>query len=411
MVTLDEIQQAAELVKKHLNVTSIHPSGLLSKLTGADVYLKLENRQLTASFKARGALIEMLSLNEQQKKQGVVAMSAGNHAQAVAYHAQQLNIPATIVMPRYTPNIKVQATEQYGAKVILEGRIVDEAGEFARQLSEQHGYYLVHPFDNENVIRGQGTIALEMLEKVPELETIIVPIGGGGLISGIATAAKLAKPSIEIIGVQTAQFPTMHQVMNNQPIKCGFSTIAEGIAVKKPGMITREYVQKYVDDILLVEDQEIERAVLLLLEKEKLVAEGAGAAPLSALLNFPDRFSGKKVGLVISGGNIDILILSSIIQRGLARSERLVQISIDGRDAPGGLNEITQILAELEVNIIDVSHQRAFTDLSLQNVAIEFVLQTRGPEHAKFVVDSMRKRGYSVEVIRQKPAMGLNQLS
>ncbi len=371
----------------------------LSEITGADLLLKFETHQFTASFKDRGALAKLLSLAPEERKAGVVAMSAGNHAQAVAYHSQKLGISSTIVMPRPTPNIKVQSTQAFGAEVILHGQGLDEAAELTRELVREKSLILIHPYDDEKIIAGQGTIALEMLETCSDLEVLLVPIGGGGLIAGCAVAAKGIRPDIEVVGVQTERFPAMQQALQGVPIECGQTTIAEGIAVKEPGGLTLPLVEEFVDEILVVEEGQIEKAVLLLLEVEKTVVEGAGAVGLTAVLENRARFEGRKVGLVLSGGNIDLLVLSSIIQRGLARSGRLVRLRVGIPDIPGTLAEISRIFGEVNANIIEVRHQRAFTNLSLRVAEVEFVVQALGTDHVREILEKLKKARYDASVL------------
>ena len=393
-VTLDDVQRAAARLQGSVERTACLHATTLSQLIGCEVTLKFENHQFTASFKERGALNHLLSLDAEERARGVIAMSAGNHAQAVAYHATRLGIHATIVMPRHTPNLKVRNTRNFGAEVHLEGNGVDEAGAYARRLAKQHNRVFVHPYDDERIIAGQGTIAVEMLEQAPELDCLVVPIGGGGLISGIAVAAKALKPDIEIIGVQTCRFPAMQQALAGEPIHCGLASLAEGIAVKEPGALTRELVRHYVDDIVLVDEPEIERAILLLLEIEKSVAEGAGAAGLAALLSDPARYRGRRVGLVLCGGNIDMLALSSVIQRGLVRSGRIVRVRVGIPDVPGALSELTRLLAAQHANVIQIAHQRTFTDLSLRATEVEATLETLGSDHTREVIAALRAEGY-----------------
>jgi len=398
-INLDKIRLAADAIRRHIIRTPCSHSRTLSEITGTEVFLKFENLQFTASFKERGALLKLLSLSEKEKQAGVITMSAGNHAQGVAYHAQRLGIPATIVMPRFTPNVKVEQTRAFGAKVILKGNSLDEAAAFTHELLDTHGQTLVHPYDDEEVITGQGTITLEMLEDQPELEVLIVPVGGGGLISGIAAAAKELRPAIRIIGVETARFPSMLQALQGQPIQCGTSTFAEGIAVKQPGKITLGIIRKHVDEILLAEENDIEAAVLLLLEVEKTVVEGAAAVGLAALLKNRENFAGRKVGLVLSGGNIDLLILSTIIQRGLARSGRLVRLGVEIPDHPGSLAEVTRILGESSANIVEVSHQRAFTRLCLKSVRLEVIVETRGLPHVREIITALNSAGFRAGLV------------
>jgi threonine dehydratase len=315
----------------------------------------------------------------------------------VAYHAQRLGIPATIVMPRFTPNVKVEHTQAFGAEVILSGESLEEAGDFAQQIAGERGLCFIHPYDDAEVIRGQGTIALEMLAAQPELDVLVVPVGGGGLIAGNAVAARGVRPQIEIIGVEAARFPAMKQALAGEPIECGDSTIAEGIAVKQPGELTLPIVRELVSSILLVDEFRIEEAVLLLLEIEKTVVEGSGATALAALLAEPERFSGRRVGLILSGGNIDLLPLSSVMQRGLVRSGRLVRLRVEVRDAPGSLAEVAFAIAEAGGNIIETYHKRAFTNLPLKSAEVEVVLQTRGSEHLREILENLAAGGYRAE--------------
>jgi threonine dehydratase len=369
-------------------------SKTLSGIVGAEVFLKFENHQFTASFKDRGALVRLLTISPQQRRVGVVAMSAGNHAQAVAYHAQRLGIPATIVMPRHTPTIKIERTREFGAEVILHGENLHEAYRFTLDLAKKRHLELIHPYDDERIITGQGTIALEMLEAIPDLEVMVVPVGGGGLIAGNAIAAKAIQPEIEIVGVESERFPSMHQAIKGMPIECAKTTMAEGIAVQDPGHLTLPIIREYVDDILIVEEGQIEAAVLLLLEVEKTVVEGAGAAGLAAVIASRERFEDRKVGLILSGGNIDLLTLSSIIQRGLVRSGRLVRLRIGIPDVPGALAKVTELLGAKNANIVDIRHQRAFTTLSLRSAEVEFVLQALGKDHVSRIMKALEQAGY-----------------
>ena len=398
MITLKDIRNAAEAIRNDVVRTPTIHSRTLSEITGADVILKLDNLQFTASFKERGALVKLISLSDDERKQGVIAMSAGNHAQAVAYHAQRLGIPATIVMPRLTPTTKVKYTRAFAAEVILHGDTFDEAAVFAQGILSDRGLKLIHPYDDPKVIAGQGTVALEILEAHPDLDVLVVPVGGGGLISGMAIGAKGINSSIEIVGAQTSRFPSMLSALKGIRGKFGTSTIAEGIAVKKPGRLTLPIVRELVDDILVVEENGIERSVLLLLEVEKTVVEGAGAAGLAALLEYRGRFAGQKVCLILSGGNIDLSVLSSIIQRGLVRQGQLIQLCVDVRDVPGTLADVTRRIGEAEANIIQVNHQRTFTQLPLQLAKVEFVLQTRGQDHVQKVVTVLRDAGYKISL-------------
>lgn len=398
-VGLEDIQKAADAIRDGVVRTPCRRSMTLSEITGADLRLKFETHQFTASFKDRGALAKLLSLAPEERKAGVVAMSAGNHAQAVAYHSQKLGISSTIVMPRPTPNIKVQSTQAFGAEVILHGQGLDEATELTRELVQEKGLILIHPYDDEKIIAGQGTIALEILETCSDLEVLVVPIGGGGLIAGCAIAAKGIRPDIEVVGAQTERFPAMQQALQGAPIECGQTTIAEGIAVKEPGGLTLPLVEEFVDEIFVVEEGQIEKAVLMLLEVEKTVVEGAGVVGLTAVLENRARFEGRKVGLVLSGGNIDLLVLSSIIQRGLARSGRLVRLRVGIPDIPGTLAEISRIFGEVNANIIEVRHQRAFTNLSLRVAEVEFVIQALGTDHVREILERLKDAEYEASVL------------
>ena len=373
-------------------------SRTLSEITGAEVFLKFENHQFTASFKERGALNKLASLDAQARARGVIACSAGNHAQGVAYHAARLGIPAVIVMPRHTPFVKVEHTRKHGVEVILHGDNFDEAKAHALALGSTRGLTLVHPYDDEKVIAGQGTIALEMLRDHPELDLLLVAIGGGGLVSGMATAAKAANPAIEVVGVETMRFPSMVHALRGTKPEFGLSTIAEGIAVKEPGRLTREIVSRLVSDIVLVDEGDIEQAIVMLLEIEKTVVEGAGAASLAALLRDPARFRGRRVGLVLCGGNIDPLMLAEIIERGMVRAGRLARVRVQVRDLPGSLARVTACLAEQNANIEEVHHQRAFTHLAVQNAEVDLVLKTRNHEHVGEIVAALAAAGFAARV-------------
>ena len=399
MLTFADIQAAAARLNGAVLQTPCVESRTLSQITGAQVYLKFENLQFTASFKERGALNKLLMLTDAERAHGVVAMSAGNHAQGVAYHAQRLGLRAVIVMPRFTPGVKVERTRGFGAEVVLHGDTLAEARAHAYELAHAQQLTFVHPYDDEAIAAGQGTVALEILQAQPDLDMLVVAIGGGGLIAGIATAAKAIKPGIEIVGVQTQRFPSMVNAVRHTALPMGTSTIAEGIAVTQPGVITQEVVQRCVDDLLLVDEGDIEQAVLMLLEIEKTLVEGAGAAGLAALLRYPAQFKGKKVGLVLSGGNIDPLLLAAIIERGMVRSGRLARIRVSARDVPGVLAQITATVAGAGANIEEVHHQRAFTMLAAQNVEIEFVLQTRNRPHVEQVLQALRAAGMEAALI------------
>ena len=393
-VNLEDIRSVADAIVGEIVRTPCVRSRTLSDISGAQIYLKFENQQFTASFKERGALNRLLALPPDARDKGVIAVSAGNHAQGVAYHAQRLGIPAVIVMPRFTPHVKVIHTRNFGAEVILQGENFDAAKQYAVGLIHERGLTFIHPYDDEAVIAGQGTIALEMLDACPELDTLVVPIGGGGMISGMAIAAKAIKPGIEVVGAETMRFPSMYCALHGTAPHFGENTIADGIAVKVPGAITLDIVRQCVDDVLLVDEGDIEEAMLLLLEIEKTVVEGAGAVGLAATLRHRDRFAGKKVGLVLCGGNIDPLTLSDIIERGMVRTGRLTRLHVQMRDLPGSLASVTRVLGEVNANIEEVHHQRAFTTLPVQSAEVEFVIETRDRDHVKEIIGALEQAGY-----------------
>lgn len=393
MLTYADIQAASTRLRDQVLQTPCVESETLSQIVGAQVFLKFENLQFTASFKERGASNRLQLLSADEKARGVIAMSAGNHAQGVAYHAQRMGLRAVIVMPRFTPGVKVERTRGFGAEVVLHGDTLEEARQHAYALAEAQNLTFVHPFDDEAVAAGQGTLAMEMLAAQPDLDTLVVAIGGGGLIAGVATAAKALKPGIRVVGVQTQRFPSMVNAVQGSNLPMGQSTIAEGIAVATAGTITREVVKQLVDELLLVDEGDIEQAVLMLLEIEKTLVEGAGAAGLAALIRHREKFVGQKVGLILSGGNIDPLLLAAIIERGMVRSGRLARIRVSARDVPGVLAQITATVAAAGANIEEVHHQRAFTLLAAQNVEIDFVLQTRNPQHVEDVLEALRAAG------------------
>jgi threonine dehydratase len=397
-LTLQDVGDAAQAIAGNVLRTPCLHSRTLSAITGAQIYLKFENHQFTASFKERGALNKLLSLTPEQRARGVVAASAGNHAQGVAYHARRLGIPATIVMPRYTPGVKVVHTRSYGAQVILHGEVFDDARAHARELEQTRGLTMVHPYDDERVIAGQGTIALEMLDDFPDLECLVVPIGGGGMISGMAVAARAINPAIELVGAETRRFPSMYCALKNVQAEFGVTTIADGIAVKEPGALTLPLVRALVSDVLLVDEGDIERAIVLLLEIEKTVTEGAGAVGLAAVLAHRERFEGRKVGLVLCGGNIDPLMLADIIERGMVRTGRLTRLTVELRDLPGALAKVTACLAEQNANIEEIFHQRAFTNLPVQTVEVDFVLETRDHGHVQQVIGALAGAGFSARL-------------
>ena len=395
MIGLAQIEAAATRLQGHVLQTPCLESRTLGQILGCRVFLKFENLQFTASFKERGALNKLLELVESGAAiRGVIAASAGNHAQGVAHHAQRLGLRAVIVMPLLTPTVKVERTRGFGAEVVLHGETFDSAREKALELAGEQGLSFVHPFDDPAVIAGQGTVGLEMLREQPALDTLVVAVGGGGLISGIATAARALQPGLDIIGVQTARFPAMVNAVTGTAHPQGTSTIAEGIAVGQPGQITRGIIGRLVDDLVLVDEGDIEQAIVMLLEIEKTVVEGAGAAGLAALLKNPQRFAGRHVGLVLCGGNIDPLLLQAIIGRGLVRAGRLARIRVAARDTPGVLAKITAVVAQAGANIEEVHHQRAFSMLSAQNVEVELVLQTRNRGHVAAVIDAMTAAGF-----------------
>ncbi|WP_259783008.1 threonine ammonia-lyase [Aestuariispira ectoiniformans] len=398
-VTIDDILAAQKKVSPFIQETRQRKAQTLSHITGANVFLKFENRQFTASFKERGALNKLLSLTDAEKKAGVIAMSAGNHAQGVAYHASRLGIPATIVMPTNTPMVKVERTEEHGATVVLHGDVLAESAAFAHQMGEDKGYTFIHPYDDPYVIAGQGTVALEMLEGLPNLDALVVPIGGGGLISGCAIAAKAIKPDIEIYGVQSELYASMHDILAGREPVCGGSTIAEGIAVKYPGEITRKIVREQVEEILLVGEGDLENAVSLLAGIEKTVAEGAGAAGLAAMIKFPDRFKGKNVGLIVSGGNIDQRLLATVLMRDLVRQGRLARLRISLSDRTGELARVSSIIGENGGNIVEVSHQRVFTHVSAKDTCIEVALETRDEAQLHVIVGKLEAEGYPVQLL------------
>ncbi len=397
-VTIDDVRAAAAVLAGQVVDTPCLHSRTLSEITGAQVYLKFENHQFTASFKERGALNKLASLDAAAARKGVIACSAGNHAQGVAYHAARLGIPAVIVMPRHTPFVKIEHTRKHGAEVILHGENFDEAKAHALEHERARGLTLGHPYDDEKVIAGQGTIALEMLRSHPQLDLLLVAVGGGGLVAGMATAAKALKPSIEVIGVQTERFPSMVHALAGTTPRFGASTIAEGIAVKEPGLLTREIVRRLVSGIALVDEGDIEQAIVMLLEIEKTVVEGAGAVSLAALLREPQRWRGRHVGLVLCGGNIDPLVLAEIIERGMVRAGRLARVRVEVRDLPGSLARVTACLAEQNANIEEVHHQRAFTQLAVQNAEVDLVLKTRNHEHVREIVAALSAAGFAARV-------------
>jgi threonine dehydratase len=397
-ISLADVRAAAARLAGAIEHTPCLPSRTLSQLTGAEVFLKFENLQFTASFKERGALNKLLSLSAAERGRGVIAMSAGNHAQAVAYHATRLGIPALIVMPKGSPNTKIRNTQIHGARVVLEGENLFEAGKHARALAARDNLVFVHPYEDPLIIAGQGTVALEMLEAVPDLDLLVVPVGGGGLISGIAIAAKALKSQIAVYGVESQNYPSMHQRLNGLPVECGGDTIAEGIAVKDVGNMAFAIIRELVEEVLVVKEETIERAVAALIEIEKTVAEGAGAAALGALLEHPARFAGKRVGLPISGGNIDSRVLASVLMRGLVRDARLVRLRVTMPDVSGSLAKVAALIAEAGGNIVEVQHQRVFGAASVKSPEVEFLIETRDRDHTNTLVQLLQRNGVKVLV-------------
>jgi len=396
-VTLGDVEAAAGVIAGLVKRTSFDRSRTLSDITGASLWLKFENLQFTATFKERGALNRLSALSADERRRGVVAASAGNHAQGVAYHAARLSIPATIFVPVGTPTVKIENTRRHGANVIEGGATLEEAASLAIEHGRKEGLIFIHPYDDPLIMAGQGTIALEMLASVPDLDVLLVPIGGGGLIAGIAVAAKALKPGIEIIGVQAALYPSMYNLVKRQALPMRGDTLAEGIAVKAPGRITAEIVRALVDDIVLVSEQQIEQAVCLLITIEKTVTEGAGAAALAAVLADEARFKGRALGLVLSGGNIDTRLLAGVLTRQLAREGRLSQLRFDIADRPGQLAAVLAVLSKCGANIVEVSHQRIFTDLPAKSVHLELVIETRDRSHLASTIAALKAANLDVE--------------
>ena len=394
-VTLSDIEAARRIIATQVLRTPMLPAPKLSALTGAQVWVKYENLQVTNSFKERGALVKLTALGEAERARGVIAMSAGNHAQAVAYHARRLNIPATIVMPVTTPFVKVAATEAYGATVVLHGETVADAQVRAEEIATERTLVWVHPYDDPRVIAGQGTIALEMLEEAPDLDVLVIPIGGGGLIAGNAISARAVKPAIEIIGVECALYPSMWNALNGGQRAVGGATLAEGIAVKNVGTLTAPVVHDLVSEVLLVEEAHLERAVNAFLTHQKTMAEGAGAAGLAALLAHPARFAGRRVGLILCGGNIDPRILSSIMFRELERESRVVSFRLTIPDRPGVLGVIATRFGELGANILEVEHRRLFLDVPAKGAKLDVTVETRDAEHAEEIFRALTSDGYA----------------
>jgi threonine dehydratase len=398
-VSLQDIQAAGKRIEGAVVRTPTLLSRTLSQLTGATIYLKFENLQFTAAYKERGALNKLLQMDEATRAQGVIAASAGNHAQAVAYHGRRLGVPVTIVMPKPTPVIKVMQTEGHGATVVLHGELFDEAYAHALQLEQERGLTFLHPFDDAQVIAGQGTVALEMLEDAPGIDVLVVPIGGGGLMSGVGIAAKALKPEIELIGVQAELYPSMYcKVTGNQRPSSG-DTLAEGIAVKSPGVLTSAIIAEIVDEILLVPERDMETAVSLLLQIEKTVAEGAGGAGLAALLTHPERLKGRTVGIIVTGGNIDTRLLATVLLRDLARSGRLARLRIQLQDRPGALFSVIKLFEQHQINILEVYHQRLFTTLPAKGLFTDIECEARDAAQIQGLMDELQAQGFNVHPV------------
>ena len=396
-VTVEDVRAAAIAIAGQVVHTPTLRSRTLSAITGVELWVKFENLQFTSSFKDRGSLNRLLQLTPDERRRGVIAMSAGNHAQGLAYHATRLGIPSTIVMPKLTPNTKVAGTEALGAKVVLHGKDIAEAMVLARSMAEEQGLVWVPPYDDPAIIAGQGTVALEMLADVPELDTLVVPVGGGGLIAGMAIAAKGLRPDVHVVGVESERYPSMANAMDHAGRPVGGTTVAEGIAVPVAGGLTVPVVEALVDEVIVVTEDLIEQAINLFLEIEKTVAEGAGATTLAAVLARPEHFAGRKVGLVLSGGNIDARVLANVILRGLVRSGRLSRISVDITDSPGSLAGVTRIVGEQAGNIVEGGHQRLFSDLGIKDAVLELAIETRDRMHTARIVYALEQEGYRVE--------------
>lgn len=398
-LSLADVRAAAERIKGQVVRTPTLYSRTLSQITGAQVWLKFENLQFTAAFKERGALNALLLLSDEQRARGVIAASAGNHAQGLSYHGTRLGVPVTIVMPRPTPIVKVMQTESVGGNVVLEGEIYDDAYAHARKLEAERGLTFVHPFDDPHVAAGQGTLALEMLEDAPQIDTLVVPIGGGGLLSGMGTAARGIDPAIRLVGVQSALFPSMYARLRHLDMPCGGDTLAEGIAVKQPGAFTSEVLSQIVDDVVLVTEPELESAVALLLQIEKTVVEGAGAAGLAAVMARPELFAGRTIGIVLCGGNIDTRLLANVLLRDLARSGRLARLRLTLQDRPGALFKVMREFDAHQVNIIEIYHQRIFTHLPAKGLITDIECEARDREQLDKLVASLRVNGYEVSTV------------
>jgi threonine dehydratase len=397
LLTLADVRAAHERIRDAIVATPTLHSKTLSQLTGANIYLKFENLQFTAAYKERGALNALLQLPEEARKRGVIAASAGNHAQGLSYHGTRLGVPVTIVMPKTTPTVKIMQTEAVGGKVVLEGEKFDDAYKHARLLEKELGLTFVHPFDDPKVAAGQGTVAIEMLDAIPEIETFVVPIGGGGLLSGMGTASRGIKPDIELIGVQAELYPSMYALLNGKQMPCEGDTLAEGIAVKVPGEFTSQVIRGLVDDIVLASEAQLETAVSLLLQIEKTVVEGAGAAGLAAVMAHPEKFRGKNVGIVLCGGNIDTRLLANVLLRDLARSGRLARLRITLQDRPGALYKVMKLFNDHNINIIEIYHQRIFTTLPAKGLITDIECEARDAEQLQGLVNALKAAAYKVE--------------
>ncbi len=392
-ISIEDVRAAAKTIQGAVEHTPTRPSRTLSELSGCEIWLKFENLQFTASFKDRGALNKLMSLTAEERARGVIAMSAGNHAQGVAYHAGRLGIPATIVMPLGTPFAKVKHTKGFGARVVLEGATLTESSVHARALAAAENLVFVHPYDDAKIMAGQGTLALEMLADAGKLDALVVPIGGGGLISGVAVAAKAINPDIEIYGVQTRAYPSMYNVVKGENLPCIGQTMAEGIAVKEPGVLTTEVVRALVKDIILVGEAEVEHAIAALLEIEKTLVEGAGASSFAAVASRPELFKGKKVGLILSGGNVDMRLLSNVILRELSREGRILSLVVEIVDRPGVLALVATLVGEAGGNILEVLHNRMATDTSAKLAHLGMTVEARDAEHAEEIRAKLRQAG------------------
>ena len=398
-LTIEDVRAAAERIEGAVVKTPLMHSITLSEITGADIWLKFENLQFTAAYKERGALNALLQLTEEQRQRGVIAASAGNHSQGLSYHGTRLGVPVTIVMPKTTPTVKIMQTESVGGNVVIEGETFDEAHAHARELEAERGLTFVHPFDDPKIAAGQGTVALEMFEEKQDFDCIVTPIGGGGLISGMATVARAMNPDTEVVGVQAGLFPSMFAKIKGETRDCGGDTLAEGIAVKKPGEFTSQVIAERVDDILLVGEPVLEKAVALLLQIEKTVVEGAGAAGLAAVLDNPERFKGKSVGLVLCGGNIDTRLLANVLLRDLARQGRLARLRVTLQDRPGALFKVMRLFDAHNVNIIEIYHQRIFTTLPAKGLITDIECEARDADQVERLVIALRDANYQVQVV------------